>query len=135
MADKIGSIDLHMVEAMTVGARRVKITGHHDTYWQRQELEEMFTDAEMNIAIHIIPGGDPEIEDMTDNERFTQWCIFDSSRLKDGFYALQRFDKGIDDELGIFSWAVEIFLMGSELKYKRGQDYGTFTEVTNDWGI
>ena len=137
MTDILAGIDLHMVETYSQRGRALTISGHHDAEASRQAFEELFQDCESGCVLHLIPGGAPIAEDLSEDERYTQFLYVPSqSKVITGFYQLRGFSKGEDDYLTVlYAWQMQLQFIGTTATYTRGFDVSDVDELTSDWVI
>lgn len=134
MTDQIGGVEIEILSVFRLNRRVISLSGDLSTESNRTELEELFRDSESGGMGHIIPGGPPLVEDYTDDERYIQFCIFDSDRIKDGWYLLQGFQKG-EDVTSLYPYTVKLFFYGTMADVKPGFAITDVDEISNDWGI
>ena len=73
---QIGSVTLDIPTAYRREGYAVSMVGSHNDSEGFNELRELFAKAEFGTAIHAVPGERPFGEDLTDDLRLTQFCVF-----------------------------------------------------------
>jgi hypothetical protein len=137
LTDALAGIDLYFVESYSQKGRGLTISGHHGGEAARRAFEELFQDCESGCVLHVIPGGAPIAEDLSEDEMYTQFLSIPSqSKVIAGFYQLRGFSKSGDDYLtGLYAWQMQLQFIGTTATYTRGYDVDDVDEVTSDWVI
>ena len=136
-----GSLTIDVPVAYRRRGYNVQMQGSQNDSLGFNQLREMFAKAEFGTAIHAIPGERPFGEDLTDDLRLTQFCVFThgtSGKVPDGYYLLRPGHSFVEDQTPeghSYVWAIVLFFLGTLSYYSHAYRVKGIDELDNDWGI
>ena len=124
----------------------VSLTVTSDTSAQFNQIRELWAKTDYGTAVHPVPGERPYGEDMTTEQRNTQYVDFTSGttgKPQDGWYLLRpshRFYEDESPEGHSYYAVVNLFFLGTDQYYQQGYVVGDMLDAEddaalNEWGI
>lgn len=135
VANTLGPLTLTYVEGFSRSGNAVTVTGWFDTQAQLEQLRELFRNTPGNMAVNTLLGGVQIVQDLTDDSMLTQYCVFDSTKAKSGWYALLGFNYEASELANHWGYSISLLYLGSDAQLIRGFDVLRIASLTNDWGL
>lgn len=133
MADLIGPVQIDSISSFSQRGNIVVISGWQTAKTKLESLAELFRNAPENSAIQTVMGGVQRGYDLTEDSLLTWRCLFDDTRLHDGWYLLRNFRYVAGSVSNYFPFWIELFFLGANLQ--QGYLITDLESVTNDWNI
>lgn len=135
MTDKIGLFELYTVREMSRTANMFTLESYFRTEVEFRQFEEFCRKATGNVTVHNLLGGQQIGVDITDGSVLTQYCEFDSDKLKDGWYMIVAMDSRAEHKHNFWPFTIKLLFLGTRQLYQDGYSVYMLGEVDNDWGI
>jgi len=135
LADKIGNLELTRITGYSKEGREYALEANLGSESEYQSLEELLRDSEYGTAIHVIPGGPPQGEDLSEARKYTHICSFDDDSLPDAWYLLRGGLERREEGPVFLQVRFELFYLGTQEAYGMFLLVEDVGEVSNDWGI
>jgi hypothetical protein len=134
LTNTIGPVTVPDVNVFTRDGIKVTIRGTYTNDADLQQLRELFRKAASdNFSILSIIGGYDVAFDLTDDSMLTQYCSFDSTKIKTGWYALIGYVENVVNSPNVWGFTASLILLGPSSILQDGFNIIGLDELTNNW--
>jgi len=135
MTDCIGPVTIYKIGTFSKNDNIIVLSGFFQTRHELDGLADIFRKSPYGSALNTVIGGLQKGHDLTKDRRLTQYCMFDSDKLLDGYYLLREFHFVPDQYERHYPFRCELFFLGSKGFYKKGFETEDLDSESNDWSI